>query len=77
MENTNRMAEVAKMFGKELGERFDVVICGDRFTVYFTETGMEHEADVKEFNWYNLNPHLLEGILTGRAVIVNEAQSDK
>ena len=69
----NKMADVAKLFGKKLGERFDVVICGDRFTVYFTETGMKHEPDVKELNWYyNLNLHLLEGMLTGKAVIVDE-----
>lgn len=67
----NKMEQVAAMFGKKLGERFDVIICGDRFTVYFTESGMEHEADVKEFNWYNLNVELLEGVLTGRAVIID------
>lgn len=66
----NKMEQVAALFGKKLGERFDVVICGDRFTVYFTDMGMKHEADVKELNWYSLNLHLLEGMLTGRAEIV-------
>ena len=68
----NKMAEVAQMFGKRLGERFDVMCKGNRFTAYFTEDGIEHEANVKEFNWYSLNAYMLEGLLTGKAWIVGE-----
>ena len=69
---SNHMDEIAKMFGKKLGERFDVIFKGDRFTAYFTEKGIEHEANVKEINWYSLNAYMLEGLLTGEAVIVDE-----
>ena len=70
-EDKNKMAEVAKLFGKKLGEEFKI-----KYGV-----GLDYEAVVKftekNFRVYHLSywgwdNNLLAELLTGKAVIVDE-----
>lgn len=61
----NKMAEVAKLFGVELDEEFDVAIQGTICTVSFTERGLiGHPV-------YYPNDFLLRALLTGKAVVID------
>jgi hypothetical protein len=75
MESANRMAEVAKMFGKKMGEEF-VIQSGSQFRGRFTKEGLEGAEGYEwnEKNWtYELGSWLLTDLLTGKAVIIDEA----
>jgi hypothetical protein len=75
MESANRMAEVAKMFGKKMGEEF-VIQSGSQFRGRFTKEGLEGAEGYEwnEKNWtYELGSWLLTDLLTGKAVILDEA----
>lgn len=66
----NRMAEVARMFGKELGEPFKVKYLGEVITMEFTLDGLKsseltyHGESIDFDGWHVL--------ITGMAEIVGE-----
>ena len=66
----NKMEEVAKMFGKRLGEHFCVNCCNTKFLLKFTSDGLW----VFDNSWghWNGEDGMLEALLTGQAVILNE-----
>ena len=66
----NKMEQVAALFGKKLGEEFEIKNEEDKFIVKFTEINFRVkycEADC--WRWDN---DLLADLLTGKAVIVDE-----
>lgn len=67
----NKMAEVAKLFGKKLGEEFTVEHDHDRFDCEFGLCGFiargAYENPYMAFDCF-----ILEDLLTGEAVIVDE-----
>jgi hypothetical protein len=65
--NENKMAEVAKMFGKELGEEFKILYKDENYTAYFRNEGLRVRG-LFCLTWDNA----LVALLTGRAVIINE-----
>lgn len=66
----NKMAEVATMFGKELGEEFYIRNENDKFIAKFTELNFRIKyCEADHWRWDN---DLLADLLTGRAVIVDE-----
>jgi hypothetical protein len=77
MMGENHMAEVAKIFGKKLGEEFAVI---DKYKTEwhckFTKNGLMY-LDKTFFDWQESGDYLLQFLLTGGAVIVNETQGDK
>jgi hypothetical protein len=75
MENTNRMAEVAKMFGKKMGEEFTVRYEDKVKTWKFDERGLLYH-NAKENEWRK-NYGYLDFLIRGKAVIIDEAQGDK
>jgi hypothetical protein len=62
--NENKMAEVAKMFGKELGEEFKILYKDENYTAYFRNEGLRVRG-LFYLTWDNA----LVALLTGRAVI--------
>jgi hypothetical protein len=68
----NKMEQVAMMFGKKLGEEFSVK---DKYKTEwhckFTKCGLLY-LDKTFFDWQESGDYLLQFLLTGRAVIVNE-----
>lgn len=71
----NHMEEVAKMFGKELGERFTIAIRGARYGATFTQAGLDLAGAENPF--LDLDVYFLEALLTGVAKIVRDADNDK
>jgi hypothetical protein len=67
----NKMVEVAALFGKKLGERFTVERDHDRFDCRFMKRGFE-TFGVYENPYMDFDCFILEDLLTGEAVIVNE-----
>ena len=67
----NKMEQLAKLFGKQLGERFIVERDHDRFDCRFMQHGLE-TFGVYENPYMSFDVFILEELLTGRAVIVNE-----
>ena len=67
----NKMAEVAKMFGKKLGERFTVERDHDRFDCEFAPCGFMVRG-VYENPYLDFDAFILQDLLVGRAVIVDE-----
>ena len=67
----NKMEQVAMMFGKKLGERFTVERDHDRFDCRFTKHGLD-TFGVYENPYMSFDVFILEELLTGRAVIVND-----
>ena len=67
----NKMEQVAEMFGKRLGERFTVERDHDRFDCRFMKHGFE-TFGVYENPYMDFDCFILEDLLTGRAVIVND-----
>lgn len=65
----NRMAQVAQMFGKELGEGFTAVIYDVVSVCKFTHNGLKIKLD--NGRWY-LNNGWLACLLTGEAEIVKD-----
>ena len=68
--NENKMAEVAKLFGKKLGKRFTVNFYNRLFDVAFEPYGLRVFSD--EIFEDELSRLLLEGLIIGNAVIVND-----
>jgi len=66
----NKMEQIAKMFGKELNENFCVSCCNTRFLLKFTSDGLLVFDD--SWGHWNGEDGMLEALLTGEAVIVNE-----
>jgi hypothetical protein len=66
----NRMTEVAAMFGKELGKRFTISFYGRIYDVAFDKHGLRVFSD--EIFEDELSRLLLEGLIIGNAVIINE-----
>ena len=75
MENTNRMAEVAKMFGKKMGEEFTVRYEDKVKTWKFDERGLLYH-NVKENEWRK-NYGYLDFLIRGKAMIIDEAQGNQ
>lgn len=65
----NHMAEVAKLFGKKLGEEFTAVIYDTVSACKFTHNGLQIKLDYGR--WY-LNSGWLVCLLTGEAKIVED-----
>jgi hypothetical protein len=65
----NKMEQVAKLFGKELGEEFKLRYFNHRIRSRFTKDGLEEHYLTSK--WL-LNGELLQMLLTGEAVIVND-----
>ena len=71
----NKMAQVAALFGKKLGEEFTVQdFSGYRYDMKFTINGFyvvptDFHDDTPDWGWDN---DLLEHMLTGKAVIVDD-----
>ncbi|SFA76252.1 hypothetical protein [Selenomonas ruminantium] len=66
----NKMEQVAAMFGKKLGEHFCVSCCNTRFLLKFTSDGLWVFDDT--WGHWNGEDGMLEALLTGEAVIVDE-----
>ena len=65
----NRMADVAKMFGKKLNEDFKAVIWDSIMECRFTNGGLEIKMDN---GLYRNNGNWLSCLLTGEAKIVED-----
>lgn len=68
--NMNHMDEIAKMFGKRLGERFTIAIRGARYGAIFTQAGLDLAGAENPF--LDLDVYFLEALLTGEAEIVRD-----
>ena len=64
----NKMAQVAELFGKKLGEEFDIKWGECEYTIRFTIDGMEVTDDCGE--WYEAQ--LYRVLLIGEAEIMEE-----
>lgn len=67
----NRMEAVAKLFGKQLGERFSVKIDNQRYSCSFEEYGL-NSYGAYENPYLSFDGFILQELLTGTAVIVDE-----
>ena len=67
----NKMEQVAALFGKRLGERFTVERDHDRFDCRFMKNGLE-TFGAYENPFMDFDVCILEELLTGRAVIVDD-----
>lgn len=65
--NENKMAQVAAMFGKKLGERFCIIRYGKRYDARFLERGFEVYG--LENPYVDLDSFVLMELLTGIAEI--------
>ena len=73
----NRMADVAKMFGKDINERFTVKWGGRRYDMIFSLYGITIYYDFIDFE-DAIEAMLLRALITGEAVIIdNEAPGNK
>jgi hypothetical protein len=70
MAENNKMSQVAAMFGKKLDEHFCVSCCNTRFLLKFTSDGLWVFDD--SWGHWNGEDGMLEALLTGEAVIVDE-----
>ena len=70
MNDDNKMAEVAKLFNKELGERFTVQYDNYQFSCYFSDFGF-CSYGVYDNPYLDIDPFILQDLLTGRAVIID------
>jgi hypothetical protein len=68
LKKRNKMAEVAALFGKRVGERFTVERDHDRFDCRFTKHGLD-TFGVYENPYMSFDVFILEELLTGKAVI--------
>jgi hypothetical protein len=66
----NKMEAVAHLFGKEMGKRFTINFYGRIYDVSFDKHGLRVFSD--EIFEDELSRLLLEGLIIGNAVIVNE-----
>lgn len=67
----NKMAEVAKLFGKELGERFKVKVNNQIYDCSFKEYGFDSYG-AYENPYLDFDAFILQELLTGTAVIIND-----
>ena len=67
----NKMKAVAQLFNKKLGERFSVKRDDMIFDCRFTKHGLD-TFGVYENPYMSFDVFILEELLTGRVVIVNE-----
>jgi hypothetical protein len=70
MAENNKMSQVAAMFGKKLDEHFCVSCYNTRFLLKFTSDGLWVFDD--SWGHWNGEDGMLEALLTGEAVIVDE-----
>lgn len=70
-ETPNKMEVVAALFGKELGKRFTVERDHDRFDCEFAPCGFMARG-AYENPYMDFDCFILEDLLTGRAVIVDD-----
>jgi hypothetical protein len=63
----NKMEQVAAMFGKKLGEEFEILYKDENYTAYFRKEGMRVRG-LFCLTWDNA----LVALLTGKAVILND-----
>lgn len=68
---SNHMAEVAKMFGKELNERFTISRYGYKYEARFFSGGFETYGRF-ENPYVDVDPFVLMDLLTGEAEIVED-----
>lgn len=69
----NKMAEVARLFGKELDEQFYIIIHGKKRIARFTVFGLSVlDESANPCEWDLGNSRLLECLMIGEAVIVDE-----
>lgn len=66
----NKMTDIAKLFGKELGEDFTINFYGRLFDVVFDEDGLKVFSDTLFED--ELSRLLLEGLILGNAVIIGD-----
>jgi hypothetical protein len=64
----NKMQQVAALFGKKLGERFQIIRYGDRYDARFLERGFEVYG--LENPYVDMDSFVLMDLLTGRAEIM-------
>lgn len=64
----NKMAEVAKMFGQKLHERFTIVRGGKKFDAVFSWMGLELMGEY-ENPYVELDAFVLMDLLTGEAKV--------
>ena len=64
----NRMADVARLFGKKLDEEFIAVVGYEKVKCKFTNDGLKNEC----FDSWGVSNTFLGCLLTGEAVIVDE-----
>lgn len=69
--NENKMAEVAKMFGKELGERFTIRMDNEKIDAMFMLNGLLLMG-AYENPYIDVDVFVLRDLLTGRAEIVRD-----
>lgn len=67
----SKMSEVAKLFGKKLGERFKVKRDNEVFDCAITRYGI-YCFSVYENPYIDLNAFVLCDLLTGEAVVISE-----
>lgn len=67
----NKMEAVAQLFGKKLGERFTVKYDNDLFDCKFAEYGFDTYG-AYDNPYLNFDAFILQDLLVGRAVIVND-----
>jgi hypothetical protein len=67
----NKMAEVAKLFGKKLNERFTVRYDNSLFDCKFTDCGFTAYG-AYDNPYLDFDTFILQDLLVGRAVIVDE-----
>ncbi len=70
--NENKMVEVAKLFGKKLGERFTVNIRGTRYEARFLGRGFEVIG--AENPYVDIDAYVLFDLLAGYAEVVDDRQ---
>jgi uncharacterized metal-binding protein len=68
----NKMAKVAELFGKKLGERFCIIRYGDRYDARFLERGFEVYG--LENPYVDVDSFVLADLLAGRAEIVEDEE---
>ena len=69
----NKMEAVAKLFNKKLGERFTVRIDNQRYSCSFEEYGF-NSYGAYENPYLSFDAFILQELLTGTAVIINERE---
>ena len=67
----NKMAQLAKMFGKKLGEEFTAVIYDEVMQCKFSHNGLKIKMSD---GWHTSNGGWLSCLLTGEAVIVEDEE---